>query len=91
MERSFDREKQYIEKTKKTKVSVLMDVYPFHLKLDIWVEAQNMLGTAESEHLQQEADWFGKLMLSVYNVDLCDGDDDEICSSVSHNNTNIKR
>lgn len=55
-----------------------------------------MLGTAESEHLQQDADWFGKLMLSVYNVALCGGGggggdiDDEICCSVSHNNTNIK-
>lgn len=34
------------------------------------MEAHNILGTAESEHLQQDADWFGKLLLLVYNVDL---------------------
>lgn len=67
-----------------------MLVYPFHMNLDIWVEAHNILRTVESEHLQQDADWFGKLMLSVYIVNLFSGGDDEICSSVSHNNTNIK-
>lgn len=96
LERSFDRGRNYTGKTNKNKVSVgEMDVYPFHMNLDIWVEAHNILGSAKSEHLQQDADWFGKLMLSVYNVDLCgggdgNGDDDEICCSVSHNNTNIK-
>lgn len=70
LERSFDRETNYNATTNKNRVSVLMDFYPFHMNLDIWVEAHNILGTAESEHLQQDADWFGKLLLSVYNVDL---------------------
>lgn len=75
LERSFDRENQLHNYTNKNKVSIPMDFYPFHMNLGIWVEARNILGTAESEHLQQDADWFGKLMLSVYNVDLCGGDD----------------
>lgn len=92
LERSFDRETNYSATTYGNRVLVPMDFYPFHMNLDIWVEAHNILGTAESEHLQQDADWFGKLLLSVFNVDLCGGgdDDDEICSSVCHNNTNIK-
>lgn len=83
LERSFYSGNNYTNKTVKNKngVSVSMGFYPFQTKLDIWVEAHNILGTAESEHLQQYSDWFGKLMLSVYNVDLCgcggDDDDDE--------------
>lgn len=38
----------------------MMDVYPNHMVLDIWVEARNQLGTAESEHLIMESDWFGE-------------------------------
>lgn len=94
LKRSFDSGHDYTNKTVKNKngVSVSMGFYPFQTKLDIWVEAHNILGTAESEHLQEYSDWFGKLMLSVYNVDLCGGgDDDENFRSVSHNNTNIKR
>lgn len=38
------------------------------MELDIWVEAENMLGKAESEHLIAEADSFGKLKLVMTSV-----------------------
>lgn len=47
----------------KNRGSVQLEVYPFHVTLDIWVEAKNILGTAESEHLQEDAGWFGKRRL----------------------------
>ncbi|TNM92469.1 hypothetical protein fugu_019481 [Takifugu bimaculatus] len=54
-------ERNYTQETNKNTVSIeKMEVYPFHMNLDIWVEAHNILGRAESEHLQQEADWFVK-------------------------------
>jgi len=34
--------------------------FPNHMMLDIWVEAHNRLGRVESEHLKEEAGWFGK-------------------------------
>lgn len=37
-----------------------MDVYPNHMALEIWVEANNTLGTVESDHLIMESDWFGE-------------------------------
>lgn len=37
-----------------------MDVYPNHMQLEIWVEANNTLGTVESDHLIMESDWFGE-------------------------------
>lgn len=36
--------------------------------LDIWVEARNILGASESEHLQEDAGWFGKRGLRVDGV-----------------------
>uniref|UniRef100_H3CHP3 Fibronectin type-III domain-containing protein n=1 Tax=Tetraodon nigroviridis TaxID=99883 RepID=H3CHP3_TETNG len=46
--------------TGRTSGSVPMPVYPFHMLLDIWVEARNILGTVESQHLQEDAGWFVK-------------------------------
>lgn len=40
-----------------------MAAYPFQMSLEIWVEAHNVLGTAQSEHVLQNAEWFGKLTL----------------------------
>lgn len=63
LDSSFDRVSHYTVNTSKTMGSVKMEVYPFHMNLDIWVEARNILGTAESEHLQEDAGWFGKRRL----------------------------
>lgn len=63
MEFSFDRASNYSVRTTKNSDSVFLNYYPFYMNLYIWVEARNMLGTVESEHLHQQADWFGKLML----------------------------
>lgn len=41
---------------------VALNIFPNHMTLDIWVKAENELGTVESEHLMEDADWFGKLM-----------------------------
>ncbi|XP_071371765.1 interleukin-6 receptor subunit beta [Centroberyx affinis] len=35
-------------------------VFPNHMRLDIWVEAENKLGKVESEHLIEESEWFVK-------------------------------
>lgn len=37
-----------------------MDIFPNHMLLDISVEAENKLGTVESEHLIRESAWFGE-------------------------------
>lgn len=51
--------------TRQNRASVRLDTYPFHMELEIWVEATNILGTVESEHLQELADWFGELMFNI--------------------------
>lgn len=35
------------------------------MTLDIWVEAHNKLGKIESEHLIEDANWFGKLNVVI--------------------------
>lgn len=65
LECSFHRGSTHTESTNNPRGSVQLEVYPFHMTLDIWVEARNILGTAESEHLQEDAGWFGKARLQT--------------------------
>ncbi|XP_051906040.1 interleukin-6 receptor subunit beta isoform X2 [Hippocampus zosterae] len=50
----------YNVSTQKNTATVTMETFPFHLDLEIWVVADNQLGTVESEHLKQEATSFAK-------------------------------
>lgn len=52
--------------TRKTRTSLELKVYPFHMTLDVWVRAHNSLGAAESEHLQEDASCFGERRLCVH-------------------------
>lgn len=63
LECSFHRRSIYNVSTSVPWGSVPLEVYPYHMILDIWVEARNILGTAESEHLQEDAGWFGECRL----------------------------
>lgn len=47
--------------TDENRATVNFDSYPSFMMLEIWVKAHNKLGTAESEHLRENAGWFGKL------------------------------
>ncbi|KAM3600235.1 uncharacterized protein V6R79_019818 [Siganus canaliculatus] len=42
------------------RAEVVIDVFPYHMGLDIWVEAENELGRSESEHLKGDGHWFVK-------------------------------
>lgn len=57
---SFHRRSTHNVSTSVPWGSVPLEVYPYHMTLEIWVEARNILGTAESEHLQEDAGWFGE-------------------------------
>lgn len=46
--------------TREKSTSVQMDIFPNHMLLDISVEAENVLGKVESEHLVKESVWFGE-------------------------------
>ncbi|XP_044029087.1 interleukin-6 receptor subunit beta isoform X2 [Siniperca chuatsi] len=46
--------------TRKNSAHVYVETFPFHMTLDIWVEAHNKLGKVESEHLKEYAGWFVK-------------------------------
>lgn len=46
--------------TRENQATVSMSTFPNHMTLEIWVESHNELGKVESEHLDAEADWFGK-------------------------------
>ncbi|XP_029300368.1 interleukin-6 receptor subunit beta isoform X2 [Cottoperca gobio] len=37
-----------------------LDSFPYFMTLEIWVEAQNKLGTVQSERLKEDAGWFVK-------------------------------
>ncbi|XP_076019899.1 interleukin-6 receptor subunit beta [Genypterus blacodes] len=39
---------------------VVLEIFPHHMDLDIWVKAENELGTVESDHLIEDANWFVK-------------------------------
>lgn len=43
-----------------TSAKVKLDIYPHYLLLEIWVVAQNDLGTEESVHLIKDAKNFGE-------------------------------
>lgn len=51
--------------TTESRAGVFLEAFPYHMFLDIWVEAHNELGTVESEHLKRDSDWFGKLYVSI--------------------------
>lgn len=51
----------YSVQTHENRSTVSMDIFPNHMSLEIWVEAHNKLGKVESEHLKEDAGWFGKL------------------------------
>lgn len=42
-----------------------LTIFPNHMTLEFWVEASNRLGKIESEHLKEDAGWFGKLNVVV--------------------------
>ncbi|XP_078811759.1 interleukin-6 receptor subunit beta isoform X3 [Oryzias latipes] len=46
--------------TKDHWAEVKLSPYPFHMELEVWVEAVNQLGAAESVHLRKEAQHFVK-------------------------------
>lgn len=46
--------------TKDHWAEVKLSPYPFHMELEVWVEAVNQLGAAESVHLRKEAQHFGE-------------------------------
>ncbi|XP_074545758.1 interleukin-6 receptor subunit beta-like isoform X1 [Halichoeres trimaculatus] len=46
--------------TRTTRAQVSLGTYPNHMTLEIWVQAENNLGTAESEHLRKDSGWFVK-------------------------------
>lgn len=51
----------YSVQTHENRATVSPETFPSHMALEIWVEAHNKLGKVESEHLKEDADWFGKL------------------------------
>ncbi|XP_072227402.1 interleukin-6 receptor subunit beta isoform X1 [Leuresthes tenuis] len=53
-------ENKYNTSTPNNRAQVSFDTYPNFMPLEIWVEAHNKLGTAESEHLKNEANFFVK-------------------------------
>lgn len=53
------------ESTSENSTQVALEIFPDHLNMEIWVEAHNILGRIESEHLKEDAGWFGKLMCST--------------------------
>ncbi|XP_029921136.1 interleukin-6 receptor subunit beta-like isoform X2 [Myripristis murdjan] len=53
-------ETQKVEAKQNNSAQITFQIFPNHVELDFWVEAENMLGKAESEHLIAEADWFVK-------------------------------
>lgn len=57
--------------TRENHAEVVMNIFPSHMNMDIWVEARNKLGTVESEHLRKDAGWFGKLNVVVQFCHLC--------------------
>ncbi|XP_070780772.1 interleukin-6 receptor subunit beta isoform X2 [Enoplosus armatus] len=46
--------------TSESSAQVTMSIFPNHMALDVWVEAHNSLGRAESEHLRGDANIFVK-------------------------------
>lgn len=50
--------------TDQNNVQVTLKVFPHFMTLDIWVEARNLLGAEESEHLSSDANCFGKAKFS---------------------------
>ncbi|XP_026153570.1 interleukin-6 receptor subunit beta isoform X1 [Mastacembelus armatus] len=46
--------------TDENHTEVRLNVFPNHMTMEVWVEARNKLGTAESEHLKVDAGWFVK-------------------------------
>lgn len=52
--------KNYSMETRENQATISMSTFPNHMTLEIWVESHNKLGKVESEHLDAEADWFGK-------------------------------
>lgn len=65
---SFHRRSTHNVSTRVPQGSVPLEVYPYHMTLEIWVEARNILGTAESERLQEDAGWFGERGLPADGV-----------------------
>lgn len=62
---SFRRGSTFSVSTSETSGSLHMLVYPFHMLLDVWVEARNILGANESQHLLEDAGWFGERALAL--------------------------
>ncbi|TMS08774.1 hypothetical protein E3U43_006257 [Larimichthys crocea] len=48
------------ESTSENSTQVALEIFPDHLNMEIWVEAHNILGRIESEHLKEDAGWFVK-------------------------------
>lgn len=51
----------YNNTTQESSAEIKMKIFPNFLTMEIWVEAGNLLGKEESEHLLMDANSFSKL------------------------------
>lgn len=58
---SINRGETFNASTQANHTEVVMNIFPNHMTLEFWVEAHNKLGRIESDHLKNDAGWFGKL------------------------------